>query len=220
MTDYLPNAAAVIGPLSRTDKMPCHSWSIPAADCVTGSQMRRVPGSTCSRCYAHRNRYNFARTQASMRQRLKGLRRRQWARAMASLIWDTCESHFRWFDSGDLQNEAHLRRICQVAERLPGVKFWLPTREYGFVLAFLRKGGRIPSNLIVRISAVMIDAAAPPLGLPTSTVHTAAPSNPLRILNSIPITSHVCPAKKQGNKCGPCRACWDATVSNVSYPLH
>ena len=29
-----------------------------------------------------------------------------------------------------------------------------------------------------------------------------------------------CPASKQGNECGECRACWDNTVDNINYKKH
>ena len=30
----------------------------------------------------------------------------------------------------------------------------------------------------------------------------------------------ICPASKQGNQCGDCRACWSDKVSEVSYVSH
>jgi hypothetical protein len=58
----------------------------------------------------------------------------------------------------------------------------------------------------------MVDGP-PPLGygLPASTVSSR--------LDSAPPGAHRCPAHKQGNKCGPCRACWDPRVRIVSFPL-
>ena len=54
-----------------------------------------------------------------------------------------------------------LFRIVEIAERLPNVCFWLPTREKAVVLCYLREFGAFPSNLTVRLSAAMIDAPAP-----------------------------------------------------------
>jgi len=31
---------------------------------------------------------------------------------------------------------------------------------------------------------------------------------------------HECPAPKQGNNCGDCRACWSTKVLNISYTKH
>jgi hypothetical protein len=32
--------------------------------------------------------------------------------------------------------------------------------------------------------------------------------------------SYVCPAPKQNNECGSCRACWDKSVKEVVYKAH
>jgi hypothetical protein len=80
---------------------------------------------------------------------------------LASLIRRTGKKHFRWHDSGDLQSLEHLRKIVAVARRLPGVKFWLPTREYQTVEAYRRGYGVMPANLVVRYSAIRIDGPAP-----------------------------------------------------------
>src|SRR6266852_5067995 len=120
------------------------------------------------------------------------------------------DRYFRWHDSGDLQSIEHLRKIIQVCNFLPRVKFWLPTREYHTVEAYRRLGGRIPSNLCIRLSAHLIDGKLP-LGyrLPVSTVSSGNDSNPCG--------AHICPAPKQNNQCGSCRACWDPSVKVVIY---
>jgi hypothetical protein len=103
----------------------------------------------------------------------------------------------------------------------PTVKHWIPTREYRIVAQYLEKYGNVPANLTVRLSAHMVDTAAPSMGLPTSTVHAAnVSSSPFKVLNTIPTGSHVCPAPKQGNQCLDCRACWNPKVANVSYHIH
>ena len=42
--------------------------------------------------------------------------------------------------------------------------------------------------------------------------------NIFEVCKNTPTTT--CPAKDQGNKCMDCRACWDRSVSNVTYPKH
>ena len=120
--------------------------------------------------------------------------------------------HFRWHDSGDIQNLHHLRNIVAVCRNLPHVKFCLPTREYQTVEAWRRMRVRIPKNLCIRYSAHVVDGR-PPLhyGLPVSTVVTT-PAD-------VPRAAHVCPAKTQGNKCGSCRTCWNPLVQIVVFPL-
>ena len=122
---------------------------------------------------------------------------------------------FRWHDSGDLQSVEHLDNIVSVAKLTPNTRHWLPTRENKIVLSYL-ENNVLPSNLCVRVSSAMIDG--PPLGkFPnTSTVHTAG--SPIGL--EIDIHDHNCPAHKQDNKCGDCRACWSPEVGNVSYLVH
>jgi hypothetical protein len=130
-----------------------------------------------------------------------------WIAAMVRLLEG--EEYFRWHDSGDVQSLAHLNMIADVAEQTPWVKHWLPTREFNYVRQFLKTRAR-PTNLVIRMSAQMMGASAP-AGFPhTSTVHTK---------NSV-AEGHDCPARFQDNECRACRACWDSTIENVSYPQH
>jgi hypothetical protein len=99
----------------------------------------------------------------------------------------------------------------------------MPSREYKIVLDWMKANGDLPRNLVIRLSAHMVNAAAPQYGLPTSTVHTAvSPSSPFKVLNSnpIPADTRICPAPKQDGKCGNCRTCWNPKVANVSYHIH
>ena len=88
-----------------------------------------------------------------------------------------------------------------------------------FVYGALRKGfgrrrlrsytGAIPDNLIIRVSSPMIDQAPlPGFGL-TATTH--AHLEPF---------GQACNAHLNDGHCGDCRACWDSSVSNVSYRYH
>jgi hypothetical protein len=117
--------------------------------------------------------------------------------------------YFSWHDSGDLQSFQHLLDIVRIAERLPTVSFWLPTREKQFINMFMRSFGIFPGNLVVRVSAAMVDAKAPEGYANTSTVH----SDDL-------IDGIECMAWLNDNKCGACRLCWDKTVKTVSYRKH
>ena len=80
--------------------------------------------------------------------------------------------YFRWFDSGDLQSDAHFFNICQVAVHTREVLHWLPTQEYDIVRQF---SDDIPENLVIRLSAQMIDGEPPAWWPNTSTVFTAKP---------------------------------------------
>ncbi len=203
-------AEAICGTLSKPSKMPCHGFSTPADACQVGSQLRKIPGSVCAGCYALKGRYRFPNVQRAMEFRLGNLYHPQWVEAISFLIRSTGQAFFRWHDSGDLQSLAHLINIVRVAEELPHVQFWLPTREKKMVADYERSIGALPRNLVVRISAAMVGGEAP-AGRHASTVH---------LQGAEPQGQWICPAHLQGNQCGECRACWDADVPTVSYLEH
>jgi hypothetical protein len=114
--------------------------------------------------------------------------------------------YFRWHDAGDIQSLEHLSKIVEIAKNLPGISFWLPTRETAIVKEFLA-GNSFPANLTVRISAPMIGRAPEKISGTTG----SSVENP---------SAFQCPAPKQGNSCMECRACWNPKVEEVSYSQH
>ena len=214
--------------LSDPSKMPGYSYGTPAEACNVGSKLRTVKGSVCEGCYAFEGFYKlYGKTiKPAQYQRLDlALNDPHWVDAMTFLINKYCyglELPFRWHDSGDIQSIEHLEKIVQVCRNTPDVMHWLPTREYKIVKDWLKINGAFPDNLVVRISAHMIDKPAPNIGglpiglalndphyiggLPTSTVVTDGAQS--------------CPASKQDNKCLDCRMCWNPLVKNVSYGKH
>lgn len=204
----------LVGGLSNPGKMPGFGYSLPAKYCKVGERLKNIKGSICSVCYARRNRYRFNYVQRALERRYQSLVHPDWVEAMAFLInhYAGQSPYFRWHDSGDLQGVWHLENICKVARLTPKVRHWLPTHELGIVKEFLREGGRIPPNLVVRISAAMLNQRAVDIGLPTS---SSSETEELA-----PEGSYHCPAFKQGNSCGSCRACWDGSVKNVNYHTH
>jgi hypothetical protein len=135
----------------------------------------------------------------------------QWTRNHIKLIpLVETSGYFRWFDSGDLQSIAMLDAIATIARALPGIKFWLPTKEHAFVAAWIHQGNVVPSNLIIRLSAYKIGAKAPAiatkLGVHASTVNAT--------------TGLQCNAPKQDNACLDCRACWSKSIPSINYAKH
>jgi hypothetical protein len=229
-------AERVCGTLGFPSKMPGTSYGTPARACIIGSKLRQVLNSTCAKCYAfERGNYQYSSVRKSQETRLLSLENAQWCEAIAyallkahghidrrgrvhkksmrkyvhkKIAEDGVDYH-RWHDSGDLQSLAHLIRIVLVCQMTPMIRHWLPTREVGIVAAFLKGGGTFPENLCVRLSATMIDGAPSKILPTTSTVHDKAPAR-----------GFSCPAPRQGNKCGPCRACWSNDNANTSYHVH
>lgn len=204
-------ALEIVGGLSKPSKMPGYGWSIPAKRCKTGGKLRNVKGSVCKHCYALKGRYSFGNVRNALERRFAALSHPQWVEAMTAAIKGSESSgFFRWMDSGDLQNLEMLENIAQIARNLPQITFWLPTREYSIVAEYVAKHGAFPSNLTVRLSALMIDGQ-PPVSI----------AKRLGVVTSgVTKTGFTCPAPNQDNKCLSCRACWNKSVENVNYKVH
>jgi hypothetical protein len=200
-------------------KMPGTTFAVSATKCNVGGKLAQIKGSTCHKCYAlklERLRPSVAMGWSSnymKATRMIAEQPEQWAKGMAfqitKLAEKTGELYHRWFDGGDLASLSMLEAIVLVAKLTPTIKHWLPTREAAIVKAFLAKN-TFPTNLIVRISSTMVDDKPIAGHEYTSTVHSKGAAH----------AGQACEARSRGNQCGPCRACWDHRVANVSYPLH
>tara|TARA_R100001129_G_scaffold21331_1_gene13614 strand:- start:2093 stop:2728 length:636 start_codon:yes stop_codon:yes gene_type:complete len=209
----LQEAREIVGngssPLSQTSKMPGKSFSIPAAECKTGSKLAKIKNTVCSKCYAMKGSYTWSTTKKAQYRRLDRLTHAKWVPAMAVLLKK--QDWFRWHDAGDLQGVWHLDNIVQVCRLTPNTKHWLPTREYSVVSDWVQENGRFPDNLTVRLSTLKIDFPPPTaLAKRTGCVTSGVSSD----------DTFNCPAKHQNNECRDCRSCWDESVSNVNYNLH
>jgi hypothetical protein len=194
-------AFKLVGGLSRPSKMPGFAYGLPAKECKTGSKLAQQENTVCSDCYALKGCYVFEVVQAAQYRRLESIKNPGWVSAMVHLINSKKSKFFRWHDSGDVQDLEHLNKIFEVCELTPGIKHWMPTRE-----AWTKDHvARAPKNLVIRFSMPMIDQNAGGSWPNTSTVVTEGAT---------------CPAPKQGNACGDCRACWDPKVKNIAYGKH
>jgi len=206
-------AAATIGTLTTTSKMPCRSYDLPVTACSSGYALAQLKGSICSECYAAKGNYSrFAATiEPAQYARLFEVNNPYWVESMITLIGG--DEYFRWFSSGDLQSLDMFKNIVAVAQLTPWTHHWLATREYSIIKDYIAGGGTIPDNLIVRLSATYPDK---PAQLPASlkgikniTTSNAHTSRPL---------GFECESPKHGGSCGPCRQCWSSAV--VSYRMH
>jgi hypothetical protein len=222
----LTESESIAGTLGYPSKMPGTSYGISAKKCLVGSKLAKIPGSVCHGCYALKGNYLYPDIAKAHAKRLASISDPRWTSAMVALL-----SHMhsrdskgkarrgrngrivpgwhRWHDSGDLQSVEHLTKICAVAALTPKIRHWLPTREFAIVRQYVAQGGIVPSNLVIRVSATMVDGAATAHWPTTSGVHK----------NAEPI-GRTCPASKQEGKCGKCRACWNPNITHVSYPKH
>ena len=201
MIDTNKKAALIVGGnLTKTTKMPCASYSLPAAECKQGSKLRKLAGSVCSDCYACKGNYKRYEKSISKAQyrRLGSITHPYLPLAMQKLIGGA--PLFRWHDSGDLQSMDHLEQIIKVAKLTPETQHWLPTKESALIKKL--SPDQIPNNLIIRLSATMIDGKAP-IYDQTSTVVTDP-------------ALATCRSFENNGACGDCRKCWDRTVKNIA----
>lgn len=206
----MPVRSAIAGSLSKPSKMPGYSYGLPAlTSCRTGSKLAKIEGTGCFKCYACSNFYRMRSVQEAQLKRMNSIADPRWVDEMVAMIGSTQEKYFRWHDSGDLLSIEHLSKLCQIAVRLPEYKFWLPTQEHQIVYDYVSTHGQVPNNLTIRLSTPKIDGRPVTTSLCTSSIHDQKSPQ-----------GHPCPARDHGNECGSCRACWDPSIKNVSYPLH
>ena len=192
-------AKQITGSLTRTSKMPGLSYSLPAWEWKTGSKLRKVKGSVCSACYALKGNYTrYKAIKAAQYDRLEKIKNSLWVAAMVVQV--KRQKYFRWHDAGDVQDLEHLNKIYSVCKLTPEVKHWMPTREAWIKNHLYNK----PENLVIRFSPPMIGQRNDSWPNSSMVVESGA----------------TCPAPKQNNSCGDCRACWDPLVKVVSYGKH
>lgn len=232
-------AIKITGTIGSTTKMPGTSYGLPARACKTGSKLRGTPNSVCADCYAMKGFYTRGSVERAQERRLKAIEHPRWADAMVvqldrihskmirvdlgevgvrlqkkggSRYRDILPGWHRWHDSGDLQSLEHLMKICEIAARLPWIRFWLPTQERGILVDWRECGGYVPDNLTIRVSHPIVDTkkSTSSTWVTMSSVYTTEPAP----------GAHVCPAPKQNHACGECRACWSRDVPHVAYEKH
>lgn len=196
--------------LSKTSKLGTKSWSLQAIETCPGSigdNGQLV--AACSGCYATTGMYHFGAVKAVRADNKADWKRDNWVSDMVSALKK--DTHFRWFDSGDVYSLELAEKMYQIMVSLPGVKFWLPTRMYKFAKFrdILNKMDALP-NVKVRFSS---DSVTGEYGVNHGSVIFNSEDN-------APDGTHKCIAYTQGGKCGTCRACYDKDIAVIAYPSH
>lgn len=197
--------------LSVTAKLDgIKSWSLQALDTCPGS--KNADGTlvpACSGCYATTGRYIMPTTKAPREYNKQDWQRSAWVQDMASAV--AKETHFRWFDSGDMYSLSLAKKILAVMRATPNTKHWLPTRMAKFpkFQAVIDEMRALP-NVMVRFSADNVDGGHTP-GVHGSTIFSK---------ERLPRSVFICGAYTREGKCDGCRACWDKSVAVVAYPAH
>lgn len=211
-----------VGGLSNPSKMPGYSYGLPAEKCKVGSKLRKKKNSVCSDCYALKGQYQFPNVKEAQENRLQCIDKPYWTMAMVKLLLIKQRNarkidadYFRWHDSGDIQSVQHLLKIMEVVKATPSIDHWLPTREVGMVLKFLDQGNTIPTNMIIRISAMFIGQQ--PM------LHPLFKDVPGIAYSAVSLDGEgviECKAYTRDGFCGPCRKCWKSEDTIISYPQH
>ena len=197
--------------LSKTSKLGTKSWSLQAVETCPGA--RKDNGelvAACSGCYATTGCYVFPDTKA-----VRANNKEEWKKD--SFVSDFIaalkkQTHFRWFDSGDMYALELAKKMYDIMVATPNTKHWLPTRMYKFkkFADILEKMQALP-NVMVRPSSDDID------GSYIKGVHgsTILPNAEYADSNTF-----VCNAPKQGGKCLDCRACYNKDIPVIGYIAH
>ena len=206
----LVKEAKELGVIStKNTKMGSTTFAIDAFACKVGSKLAKIEGTPCSTCYARKLQKLRPSVDQGWKTNLAKWEQsdpKDWIKAMAFQINRYCFDGFhRWFDSGDLQSVEMLDAIVEVAKATPQIKHWLPTQERGIVKQYSKP---IPDNLIIRVSASMINGDKPSFDHASQVFYKVDPKG------------FECGASKRGNACGPCKACWDKSIDFISYPKH
>ncbi len=200
--------------LSKTSKMPCKSWSLPAVSTCPGS--RGSDGElvdACKGCYATQGFYNMPAAQRLRVDNRNDWKSPCWVSRMVQGIGD--DPYFRWFDSGDAYHPALIAKIREVVEKTPNTKHWMPTRSHKVprLKILLDKMQEECDNINIRYSSDSVDGTFQQ-GVNGSTIIAEDKKA------TLPSDVHVCPAYQQGGKCGNCRSCWSREVPVVAYVAH
>ena len=217
------NTKNTIGGFSNTSKMPWLSWSISADLCITGSKLSKIQGTICYLCYAQKDSYTWPNTINAMERRLETWKNNpNWAddfieslRELSDRVEDKKLLYFRWFDSGDIQSFKMLENIATIANALPHIQFWLPTKEFGIVSKYLKAYKVFPSNLTVRLSAYKVNQQI----LSENGIFGQLPNSMAVESKGHAQSAFYCPSSNQGNKCLDCRKCWDNDTKTIAYTI-
>lgn len=200
--------------ISVTGKLDgVRSWSLQAGETCPGSYA--ADGNlvlACAGCYAKTGNYRFPNVKAPRLENREDWQRDAWADEMVAEL--AADTHFRWFDSGDMYHIRLAEKMLDVMTRTPHVAHWLPTRMHKFakfadVLARMRA---LP-NVMVRPSSDDVD------GTYTPGVHGSTIAPTYADARAVP-GALACHAAVNDGKCGPCRACYSKDIPVIAYTAH
>ena len=138
-------------------KGTCKTWSTLAiTHCPASRDDNGDLVPACANCYADKGFYKMPGTVAVRVHNAEDWRSDDWVQAMVNKIGK--DSHFRFFDSGDMYHIGLANKIFELCRALPGTKFWIPTRMHKIdkFKPVLAKLAKLP-NVVVRKSSDSIE---------------------------------------------------------------
>lgn len=198
--------------LSLTSKLGCYSWSLQAWDDCPGSVDPETGDAVdaCKFCYARNGFYHMPSVKLKRANNREAWKQPDFVDNMVAELAN--ETHFRWFDSGDMYSVSLAEKIYAIMAQTPHVKHWLPTRMHKFdkfkpIIWDMQQ----LSNVVVRLSSDSMGGEVLTNTMNSSTIIPDA---------DFVVDAYKCPAYTQGGKCLDCRACWDKSVPVVAYVYH
>ena len=200
--------------LSKTSKMPCKSFALPAMKtCLGAIDSNSKVKDVCRGCYAMKGSYQWRPAKALRENNRLSVSNElhSFASDMLKLLKKEKNNYFRWFDSGDVFDNDFLYEIYKVCKQTPRINHWIPTKAREILdNATWEKLESLP-NVKVRYSSDSINGEY-------NSLHgsTAIQSNQKYDDNKV----FKCPVDyDQIKKCGNCRACWHSDKV-VAYTFH
>jgi len=204
--------------LSSTSKMPCKSLSLPIEETCSGRYElnSKILKEICDKCYAANGAYNWPPSVNLKKHNLLETHKHDFVNDMIKLL--SKMDYFRWFDSGDVENETMLEKIYQICLDTPNTKHWIPTKSRGLFDQYLWEMLESLPNVKVRYSSPSKH------GLHDDNHGSVAISDRKELTPDM----FLCKAKSIGfkkngkpqpKKCHNCRACWH-NKKVIAYDFH
>ena len=204
--------------LSKTSKMPCRSISLPIEETCKGRYElnSKILKEICEKCYAGKGAYNWPNSINLKNHNLLETRKHNFVPDMIKLL--SKMDYFRWFDSGDIENEIMLEKLYQICLDTPNTKHWIPTKSRDLFDQYLWEMLESLPNVKVRFSS-------PSKNGKYDNIHgSTAISDKSQLDGNL----FLCKAKSIGfkkngkpnpKKCHNCRACWH-NPRPIAYEVH
>ena len=132
---------------------------------------------------------------------------------------DGRHGYMRWHDSGDIQGPQHLALLADIARATPTVNHWIPTKEWSHVADYIKAGGVLPENMMVRMSMPNVGQGArlPKILQGNPQIATSTVGRSQLDPN---YDGYICPASMEDSEgCigEECNACWQTDFGNIDY---